>query len=47
MNVRQHLAEKDEEAARESLAAARKIVAATGYHRRNGAVAELENRLAG
>ena len=45
--ARLHLAEGDGEAARASLANARKIVDETGYRRRDGAVAELESRLAG
>ena len=49
--ARLHLAEGDgegnREAARASLADARKIVDETGYRRRDGALAELESRLAG
>ena len=45
--ARLHLAEGDGEAARASLADARKIVHETGYRRRDGALAELESRLAG
>ena len=45
--ARLHLAEGDGEGARASLATARKIVDETGYRRRDGALAELESRLAG
>ncbi len=44
--ARLHLAMGDKDQARASLAAGRKIVQETGYHRRDGAVKELENQLA-
>ena len=45
-SARLHLACGEREQARESLAQARGIIKETGYHRRDGEVAELERALA-